>query len=343
MAGGRSRIHSRRLPSTSSATIRPPRHVGFESWIQLDLAKDLFRAAGLDFEAAKKAARRRDFQPVPLKATISADLQADTEVITTHNVVGVLPGTERPEETVLYTAHHDHIGIGEPDANGDRIFNGAVDNATGVAHVLEQARAFAKAPRTERSVVFLFVGAEEKGLLGSKYYVANPLYPLSQTVAVLNTDSMGVHGPARDFSISGTARLELLDRLIAEGKRRGRSFTPDQHPEAGGFFRSDHFPFAKAGVPAVSFEGGNDLVNGGLKRGQAIAEEYNKNRYHQPDDEYQPDWNFSGIVNDAELLFAVGYSLADSDAWPNWSSDSEFRAVRDESAADRAGSSGERG
>jgi Zn-dependent M28 family amino/carboxypeptidase len=312
-------------------------HTPFEGWITRDTAVQLFKSAGLDFDQAKQAARRKDFRPVDLKATLDANVNAKTEVITSYNVAGVLPGTERPEETVIYTAHHDHLGIGQPDSNGDRIFNGAVDNSTGVAHVIEQARAFAKAPRTDRSVVFLFVGAEEKGLLGSEYYVANPLYPLDRTVAVLNTDSMGVWGPARDFSISGTARLELLDMLIAEGSRRGRSFSPDQRPEAGGFFRSDHFPFAKAGVPAISFKPGNNLVNGGIERGEALAAEYNRNRYHQPDDEFNPQWDLSGIAADGAMLFAIGYRLADSDAWPNWSQDSQFRQVRDRSAGARGG------
>ncbi len=310
-------------------------HTGFESWIQRSVAEDIFRAAGLDFEAAKQAARRRDFQPVDLKATVSARLDAETEVSTSYNVAGILPGTTRPDETVIYTAHHDHLGIGEPDATGDRIFNGAVDNATGIAHIIEQARAFSRAPRTERSVVFLAVGAEEKGLLGTEYYVANPIYPLGKTVGVLNTDSMGVAGPARNFSISGSARLGLLDALIAEGTRQGREFTPDSNPGAGLFYRSDHFPFAKAGVPAVSFKSGHDLVNGGLERGQALAADYTEHRYHQPADEYDPSWDFGGIVQDAQLLHAVGYALADSDVWPNWSEDSEFRATRDRTAAER--------
>jgi Zn-dependent M28 family amino/carboxypeptidase len=318
-------------------------HTPFESWITRDTAVRLFQAAGLDFEAAKQRAKRKDFRPIDLKASLDANINAKTEVITSYNVAGVLPGTERPEETVIYTAHHDHIGIGEPDANGDRIFNGAVDNATGVAHVLEQARAFASAPRTERSVVFLFVGAEEKGLLGTEYYVANPLYPLSQTVGVLNTDSMAPYGAARNFSIAGTADLELLDMLKAEAARRGRSFSPDPRPEAGSFFRSDHFPFAKAGVPAISWRSGNDLLQGGLARGQALSADYTEKRYHQQDDEYDPGWNMSGIVEDAKLLFAVGYTLADSNLWPEWATGSEFRAVRQESAGERAPANGERG
>lgn len=310
-------------------------HAPIEGWIQRDTAIRLFRAAGLDFEAAKQAAKRRDFRPVDLKSTLTARVNAKTEVITSYNVAGVLPGKARPDETIVYTAHHDHLGVGQPDANGDRIFNGAIDNATGIAHLIEQARAFAKRPRTDRSVLFLAVAAEEKGLLGTQYYVANPLYPLEKTVAVLNSDSMGVWGPARDFSMSGNAQLELLDLLIAEGRRRGRQFSPDANPGAGLFFRSDHFPFAKAGVPAISFEPGQDFVNGGIARGQAIAAEYTTKRYHQPDDEYSPDWDFSGMVEDSKLLHAVGYSLANSTAWPNWSNDSEFRVARDRSGQAR--------
>ena len=310
-------------------------HTPFESWITRETAAQLFRSAGLDFEQARQSARRKDFRPVDLKATLDANLEAKTEVITSYNVAGVLPGTTRPDETIIYTAHHDHLGVGQPDSNGDRIFNGAVDNGSGVAHVLEQARAFAKAPRTDRSVVFLFVGAEEKGLLGSEYYVANPLYPLDRTVGVLNTDSMGVWGPSRDFSMAGSARLELLDMLIVEGAKRGRTFTPDQRPEAGGFFRSDHFPFAKAGVPAISFKAGNNLVNGGLERGQALAAEYNRDRYHQPDDEYNSAWDLTGIAADGSMLFAVGYSLAGGSTWPNWSPDSQFRQVRDRTSGTR--------
>ena len=312
-------------------------HAPIEGWIQRDTAVALFRAAGLDFEAAKVAAKRRDFQPVDLKAQFTAHLTAKTETITSYNVAGILPGRSRPDETVIYTAHHDHLGIGQPDANGDRIFNGAVDNATGIAQLIEQGRAFARRPRTQRSVVFLAVGAEEKGLLGSEYYVANPLYPLSKTVAVLNTDSMGVWGPARNFSISGTARLGLLDALIAEAGQRRRTFAPDPRPEAGGFFRSDHFPFAKAGVPAISFRSGNDLATGGIARGDALTADYTAKRYHQPDDEYLPSWDFTGVAQDAQLLHAVGRNLANSAEWPNWSEDSQFRSVRDQSAGERGG------
>jgi Zn-dependent M28 family amino/carboxypeptidase len=264
-------------------------HTPFDSWIQRDVASRIFAASGLDFEAAKQAARRKDFRPVPLKAKLSATVRTKTERIVSKNVVGMLKGTARPDETVIYSAHWDHLGIGLADANGDRIYTGALDNGTGVAHVLEQARTFAREPRTARSLVFLFVSVEEKGLLGSEYYAANPLFPLAKTAGVLNTDSMGVYGPARDFSISGTARLELLDALVAEGTREGRRFTPDPHPETGGFYRSDHFPFAKRGVPAVSFDGGNDLVEGGTARAEELSKVYTRDRYHQPADEWSAD------------------------------------------------------
>ena len=312
-------------------------HTPLDSWIQRDLATQIFAASGQDFEAAKIAARRKDFRPIELNSTLIAAVIAKTERIVSKNVVGRLAGKTRPNETVIYSAHWDHLGIGQPDANGDRIYNGALDNATGVAHVLEQARLFSRAPRTARSIVFLLVSVEEKGLLGSEYYAANPLYPLGRTVGVLNTDSMGVFGPARDFSISGTARLDLLDALVAEGKRQGRSFTADPHPESGGFYRSDHFPMAKVGVPAISFKSGQDLVNGGVERGEAISKEYTEKRYHQPDDEFLPSWDYSGIVSDGALHHALGRNLAKSRAWPNWSQDSEFRATRDSSASDRGG------
>ena len=312
-------------------------HTALESWIQRPLAEQIFAASGLNFDAAKAAAKRSDFQPIPLKATLSAALQAKTETIVSRNVVGLLPGKRYPDETVIYSAHWDHIGIAEPDANGDTIYNGATDNATGVSHLIEQGRAFARGPRPDRSVVFLAVTAEEKGLLGTEYYVANPLYPLGKTAGVLNTDSMGTNGRSRNFTISGQAKLELLDRLIASGRAQGRAYTPDPNTGAGYFFRSDHFPFAQKGVPAISFGSGTDLISGGTERGNAIAAEYRAKRYHQQDDEYQPGWDFSGMAADAALLHDVGLGLANSRDWPNWSQDSEFRSARDASAAERSG------
>jgi Zn-dependent M28 family amino/carboxypeptidase len=312
-------------------------HPALEGWIQQDLAAQLFTASGTSFEAMKAAAKRKDFKPVPLKARLDVHGDARTEVITSHNVVGILPGTARPDETVIYTAHWDHLGIGLPDANGDRIYNGAIDNGTGLAQLIEQARAFAAAPRTQRSVVFMAVTAEEKGLLGSEYYAANPLYPLAKTAGMINTDVLGVLGPAKDFTIRGNQKFGLLDMLVEEGAKRGRSYTPDPRPETGGFFRSDHFTLAKVGVPAMSFGPGLDLVNGGPERAKAWQANYTAKMYHQPDDEYSPDWDFTGMAQDAELLHGVGLRLANSCEWPNWSQDSEFRAARDASASERQG------
>jgi len=310
-------------------------HTPFESWIQRDLAVKLFADSGLDYDALKKAAQTRDFKPVPLKATLSADYGVNVATIVSHNVVGRLAGSKYPNETIVYSAHWDHLGVGAPDAKGDRIYNGAVDNADGIALLLEMARAFVKAPRPERSVVFLAVTAEERGLLGSEYYAANPLYPLGTTVGMLNTDALSASGPARDFSISGSAKLGLLDDLIEEGKKQGRSFTPDPVPEAGHFYRSDHFPLAKRGVPAISIGSGEDLVNGGRAAGHALNEAYVRDKYHQPADEWTPNWDATGQAQDAELLFSLGQRLANSREWPNWSQDSEFRAARDKTAAER--------
>jgi Zn-dependent M28 family amino/carboxypeptidase len=312
-------------------------HAPFESWIQRPLAVQLFQRSGLNLDQAKVAARRADFQPIPLKATLTAHFAASPQVITSHNVVGILPGAKYPDETIIYSAHWDHLGIGKPDATGDRIYNGAVDNGTGVSALIEQARVWAHGPRPERSVVFLAVTGEEKGLLGSGYYAAHPLYPLPKTVANLNVDAWIPDGLQKNFTIRGTAKLDLEDLIVAEGKRQGRYFTPDPHPETGGFYRSDHFSFAKQGVPAVSFSEGLDLVNGGTARGEAIAQDYNSKHYHQPSDEWHADWDWTGVVQNAELLHQVGLRLANSRAWPNWGPDSEFRAVRDQSAAERGG------
>jgi Zn-dependent M28 family amino/carboxypeptidase len=313
-------------------------HTPFETWIQRDVAVQLFKNAGLDFEQAKQAAKLRNFQPIDLKSTVNATADAKVATITSHNVIGVVPGKKYPDETVIYSAHWDHLGIGKPDANGDNIYNGAVDNGTGIAQLIEQARSFARGPRPDRSVVFMAVTAEEKGLLGSEYYATHPLYPLAKTVGVLNTDAMNVWGAEKNFSIRGTAKLDLIDDVIAAGKAEGRYFTPDPHPETGGFYRSDHFSFAKQGVPAVSFTSGNDLVVGGTARGEALAADYTAKRYHQPDDEYNAGgtWNLTGMAQDANLLHIVGVRLANSREWPNWSPDSEFRTARDRSAAERS-------
>jgi len=311
-------------------------HAPMEAWIQRDLATALFKRAGLDFEAARKQARSRSFKPVELKGqTLSAQYAVDAQVINSANVVARVDGSEHPNQYVMYSGHWDHLGVGLADAKGDTIYNGAVDNGTGIAALLEVARAYAARPAPKRSVVFAALTAEEKGLMGSEYYAANPLYPLATTVGVINMDALSPYGPARNFSLSGSAKQELLDRLVAKAKQAKVRFSPDPKPEAGHFFRSDHFPFAKRGVPAISFQSGEDLIDGGVKAGKAHEEAYNTNNYHQPSDEFNPAWPFTGMARDLEILFALGDDLANSNAWPSWSKDSEFRAARDASAAER--------
>ncbi|WP_130619415.1 M28 family metallopeptidase [Dyella amyloliquefaciens] len=311
-------------------------HTPVEAWIQRDVAVDLFKAAGLDFEALKKQAQTREFKPVVLKGeSFSANYKLNSKVIVSHNIVGRIDGSKRPDETVIYSAHWDHLGVGAPDANGDKIYNGAVDNATGTAALIELARAFANGPKPERSVVFLNVTAEEKGLLGSEYYASKPLYPLATTVADINMDALDPHGPSRNFSISGNAKLDLLDELTDTAKKWSMTYTADPKPEAGHFFRSDHFSFAKRGVPAVSFESGDDWVDGGVAAGKAASDEYVAKHYHQPSDEWQASWPFTGMARDLQILYTLGSDLANSDTWPNWSKDSEFRATRDATASQR--------
>lgn len=310
-------------------------HTALQGWMHVDIASRLFEAAGTSYEDAKAMAQRRDFQPMDLGATIDATLLARSEQIAAKNVVGILPGTERPDEYILFTGHHDHLGVGQPDETGDTIYNGAIDNATGLAFMIEMGRAFVQGGGTERSLVFLAVGAEESGLLGAKYYAANPLYPLATTVGVINTDAPGVHGPTRDFSISGSAKLGLLDVMIEEASKLERRYSPDPNPAAGSFFRSDHFAFVQVGVPAVSFRSGSDLVDGGTERAAQIAAAYAAEDYHQQSDEWSPDWDLNGIVRDAQLIHAVAERLGNSEEWPNWAEGSEFKALRDTSAEAR--------
>ncbi len=311
-------------------------HPTLEGWIQRDLATELFKHAGLDFETLKKQAQARGFKPVELKnQRLSASYRVKSDVITSHNVVARLEGSKHPNETLIYSAHWDHIGVGKPDARGDTIFNGALDNASGTAALLELARSFAKGPKPERSVVFLAVPAEEKGLLGSEFYASKPLYPLDTTVAVINMDGMNPFVPSRDFGIYGTAKLELLDQLKSVAAQSKLRYTPDPKPQAGYFFRSDHFSFAKRGVPALSYAAGQDWEVGGVAAGKAAADDYTAKRYHQQGDEWKPDWTFAGAARDLGVLYALGQQLADSRQWPNWSQDSEFRATRDASEAAR--------
>ena len=311
-------------------------HSVLEAWISRDAASALFQRAGLDLDTAKKQAQTHAFQPLPLTGVMfSTRFAVDARVIKSKNVAAIRRGSTHPDQYVMYSAHWDHLGIGQPDASGHAIYNGAVDNGTGLAALLALGRAFGTAPAPQRSVLFLAVTAEEKGLLGSEYYASNPLYPLDQTVGLINMDALSPQGPARNFTIYGNAKLDLLDQLTARAKVRGLAYTPDPQPEAGKFFRSDHFSLAKRGVPAISFGSGNDWIDGGIAAGQGDKDKYTTVAYHQPADQFDPKWPFSGMARDLELLYGLGLDLANSNAWPNWSADSEFRKARDASAVKR--------
>jgi Zn-dependent M28 family amino/carboxypeptidase len=310
-------------------------HLLLEGWIQRDVAVDLFRRVGLDFEAQKRQAQTPSFKPIPLgNATFSADYSVKRAQVVSKNVIGLLEGHSQSDETVIYTAHWDHLGIGVPDATGDRIYNGARDNALGVAALLELARVYAAAPRTARSVTFLSVTAEEKGLLGSEYYAQHPLYPLATTAAVYNVDG-GSEAPSWDVAVAGEGKISLQDDLAGAAMRQGRHLSPDPRPEAGSFFRSDHFSFAKVGVPAISFRAGLDRVEGGIAAGKTASDDYIAKRYHQPSDEWSESWDLRGEVIDIGLLFTIGREIADSRVWPAWKDGSEFKATRDKTSSSR--------
>jgi Zn-dependent M28 family amino/carboxypeptidase len=308
-----------------------------ESWIQRDVAVELFSRAGLDFETLKAQARSRDFQPVALTgAALDVRFDVASEQIVTHNIIGRLPGTTRPDETILFTGHWDHIGVGTADAEGDAIFNGAVDNASGIAGLLELARIAAAAPRTERSLVFIGFTAEESGLLGSEYYAANPLYPLETTVGGFNMDSANVYGRTRHLGVIGYGQSADFDaRLEAAATAQGRTIEPDQSTQAGFYFRSDHFPLAKRGVPMVYADSSGPFVDEPIAARTAARDEYTARRYHQANDEWSGDWDYRGQIQDLEVYWSIARDLANSSDWPSWSETSEFAAARAASASAR--------
>lgn len=300
-------------------------------WIQKSVAKEIFAAAGQNLDTQMAAAKQKGFKAVPLNLTASMNFENDIARKASKNVIGVMKGTKRPDEYVLYTAHWDHLGRCTAAADGDDICNGAVDNATGTAALVALAEGFAKAGAPERSVVFLAVTAEESGLLGSKFYAENPVFPLSQTVGGVNMDAFSMSGPAKNLTVIGKGKSQLDLYLEAAAKAEGRTPETEPTPEKGFYYRSDHFSFAKLGVPMVYFEGGDDLVTGGKAAAMAAAEDYEKNRYHAPGDEFDEKWDWSGVMSDLKLYYRVGRMLAMTDAWPNWNEGDEFRAVRDKS------------
>ena len=300
-------------------------------WLTEDAARKLLTAAGQDLDALTKAAQAKGFKPVPLGMKLSTRFASDVRSFTSHNIIGILPGSEKPDEYVLHTAHWDHLGRCSPAPDGDDICNGAVDNATGTAALVALAEAHAKAGPARRSLVFLAVTAEESGLLGATYYAQNPVYPLAQTVGGVNMDAFQVAGPARDVTAVGLGKSQLDIFLETALKADGRTVTPDPKPENGYYYRSDHFAFAKLGVPMLYIDGGEDLIEGGREAGARVAADYTENRYHGPKDEFDEAWDWSGVMADLQLYYRLGRMMAMSTSWPTWNEGDEFRAIREES------------
>ena len=306
-------------------------------WIQQDAARDLMTIAGKDLASLEGAATQMGFKPVPLGLKVSTAFGNSIRHYASKNVVGVLPGTAHPDEYVLHSAHWDHLGRCNANEAGDDICNGAIDNATGTAALVALAEAHKRAGPTPRSLVFLAVTAEEQGLLGSEYYAANPVFPLDHTVGGLNMDALSLAGPARDVTVIGGGKSQLDAFLAKALEQEGRVATADQSPQAGLYYRSDHFSFAKRGVPMFYVDGGEDLVDGGRAAGGAYQENYTLHAYHGPDDEYDPKWDWSGTQRDVALYYRLGRMLAESTSWPNWTKGDEFRRIRDESCKAGAG------
>ncbi len=297
-------------------------------WIPEPIANKLFAAAGFDSTLLVKA-NKPGFKAVPLNIGLSTTMDVKTTYDKSHNVIAKITGSKHPDEVIIYSAHWDHFGIGRPDAKGDSIYNGAYDNASGTAGLLEIARAF-KAIKPERTVMILLVTSEEQGLLGSKYYAENPLYPVDKTVANINIDELNRFTKTKDMVIVGEGQSELEDYLKEEVEKTGGYISPNPHPEAGHYYRSDHFNFAKAGIPALYINPGIDVVGKGKEYGKQQEDDYTKNNYHQPSDEYDAKtWTVEGAMNDMKILFRVGKRLAFSETWPKWKQGSEFKAIRE--------------
>ncbi|WP_034160120.1 M28 family metallopeptidase [Sphingomonas sp. ERG5] len=301
-------------------------------WIQKPVAEALFASAGQDLATLSRAAATKGFKAVPLGVKASVSWSNTIRRQASKNVVGILPGTSKPDEVVLYSAHWDHLGHCDA-VKGDDICNGAVDNASGSAGLVALAEAAVKAGPAKRSQVFLAVTGEESGLLGSKFYAENPIFPLAKTVGGVNMDGLNVIGKAKDFVLVGAGKSELEDLVKPMVAAEGRVITLEANPERGSYYRSDHFSFAKLGVPMLYGESGEDLVVGGTAAGKAATEDYIINRYHKPQDEYDAKWDWNGALSDLRIYYGLGRELAQSDRWPNWYPSAEFRSIRDKSRA----------
>jgi Zn-dependent M28 family amino/carboxypeptidase len=314
--------------------VTPDKNLGraaIEGWVTLDTAKAILKMAGQEFDALKKQAITREFKPVPLNLKASMAIKNTMRTLDSRNVLGKVEGSDPRlrDEYVIYTAHWDHLGVGAP-VKGDKIYNGALDNASGVAQLLELARGFTEVePKPKRSILFLMVTAEEQGLLGSQYYSVTPVYPLAKTVANLNVDGINQWGRTRDITVIGMGASDLDDYLRDAAKEQGRELRPDPESEKGFYYRSDHFNFAKQGVPALYIDTGEEFIGKPAGYSQAKRDEYTNVDYHQPSDEVKADWDLSGALEDSQLLFLVGYRVANADKMPEWKPGNEFRATRE--------------
>jgi Zn-dependent M28 family amino/carboxypeptidase len=299
------------------------------SWMTDEAAQRMMRLAGLNLDQLRRQAASRDFKPVKLNLTASIDLNSEVKRVEAPNVAAILPGRDPKlrDEYVVFTAHWDHFGVGAPDRRGDTIYNGALDNATGVASVLEIATVLSHLPATERprrAVLFLITTGEEQGLIGSEWYSQHPLVPLNKTAADINLDSMNILGPTHDFVPLGAERSSLKAVVDSIARERGLTISPDPRPEQGSFYRSDHFPFAKVGVPSISLKEGDDYVGQPKGWGEKKFKEYNEAHYHQPSDEFHDDWDFRGMIQEADFALAIGRRVADANAMPAFNPDDEF-------------------
>jgi Zn-dependent M28 family amino/carboxypeptidase len=304
-------------------------YLQFRSWMTDESAHRMMRLAGLNLDELRRQAASRDFRPVKLNLTGSLDLKSEVKRVEAPNVAAILPGRDPKlrDEYVVYSAHWDHFGIGAPDKNGDTIYNGALDNATGVASVLEIARVLSSLPlaeRPRRSMLFLITTGEEQGLIGSEWYSLHPLVPINKTAADINLDSMNILGPTRDFVPLGAERSSLKTIVDAIARERGLRISPDPRPEQGSFYRSDHFPFAKVGVPSISLKEGSDYIGHTKEWGEKKFKEYNEAHYHQPSDEFRDDWDFRGMIQEADFALAIGRRVADALAMPKFNANDEF-------------------
>jgi Zn-dependent M28 family amino/carboxypeptidase len=314
--------------------VTPDKNMGrasIEGWVTLDAARKLLKMGGQDFDALKKQALTREFKPVSLGLNASMTIRNTMRNVESRNVVAKLEGSDPKlkNEFVVYTAHWDHLGIGAP-VKGDKIYNGALDNASGVAAVLEIARAFTKVqPPPKRSILFVMVTAEEQGLLGSQYYSLSPIYPLEKTLANINVDGVNQWGRTKDITVVGIGASDLDDYLRDAAAEQGRTLRPDPEPEKGFYYRSDHFNFAKQGVPALYTDTGVEFIGKPPEYSRQKRDEYTEKDYHAPTDEVKADWDLTGAADDAELLFAVGYRVANADKFPEWKPGNEFRGKRE--------------